>query len=396
MSKEKTGVLMIGLNGATANTTVVGTKVLLKKLVPDYGMITQSPLFAGHPLIKLDQLVFGGWDLHSHNAYDAAVRNKVLEENWIKAVRKDIEKIRPMKGIVTSHDVDFLKSLDNIKPVKTRKAQLEAIIKDIRSFKKANGLKKTVVVFLASPLKCVKPGRIHKDIKNLKRAIATNDPAVTSGMLYALAAIETDSPYIDFTPNITLELPALADYAAEKKVPLAGQDGNTGQTMMKTLIGQMLKIKNLRLAGWYSTNILGNMDGKVLALPEHCVLKMKDKLDVLSAVLGYGGFDNIVDIRYYLPRGDNKEAWDNIDFLGWLGMPMSCKINWLGRDSILAAPLVLDLIRLLEYAHRRGEGGVQGQLAMFFKHPLGAHVRGFFDEYTLLREHYSKPDEAYG
>ncbi|MBU2573005.1 MAG: inositol-3-phosphate synthase [Elusimicrobia bacterium] len=394
MKKKKIGVLMIGLNGATANTTVVGTKVLLKKLVPDYGMVTQTAVFSGHPLVKLDQLVFGGWDLNSGSAYDAAVRNKVLEEKWLKAVRKDIEKIRPMKGIVTSHDVDFLKSSDNIKPVKNRREQLEAIIKDIRTFKKANRLKTVVIVFLASPLKCVKLGRAHRDIKNLKAAIAGNDPAVTSGMLYALAAIETDSPFMDFTPNITLEVPALVDYAAEKKVPLAGQDGNTGQTMMKTLIGQMLKIKNLRLAGWYSTNILGNMDGKVLALPEHCVLKMKDKLNVLTEVLGYGGFDNVVDIRYYLPRGDNKEAWDNIDFQGWLGMPMSFKINWLGRDSILAAPLVLDLIRLLEYAHRRGEGGLQGHLAMFFKHPLGAHVRGFFDEYTLLRDHYAKKPRA--
>lgn len=390
MSNEKTGVLIVGLNGATANTTVVGTKILLKGLAPDYGMVTQSPFFSGHPLIKLEQLVFGGWDLDSLNASDSAVRNAVLEEKWIKAVRKDIEKIRPMKGIVTSHDVDFLKTHGHVRQVRNCRQKLDAITGDIRSFKKKHGLKKAVVVFLASPLKCVKPGRIHRDIKSLKAAIGKNDPAVTSGMLYALAAIETDCPYIDFTPNITLEIPALVDYAREKRVPLAGQDGNTGQTMMKTLIGQMLKIKNLRLNGWYSTNILGNMDGKVLSLPEHCVLKMKDKLDVLSAVLGYGGFDNIVDIHYYLPRGDNKEAWDNIDFLGWLGMPMSMKINWLGRDSILAAPLVLDLVKLVEYAHRKGEGGLLGHLAMFFKHPMGTHVRGFFDEYALLRDYYSK------
>ncbi len=391
MSKAKTGVLFIGLNGATANTTVVGTRIFLKGRVPDYGMMTQTALFAAHKLVKLGDLVFGGWDLNSGNAYEAAVRNKVLEEKLINSVKADVKKIRPMKGIVTSHDVDFLKTADNIKKVRNCRQQLAAIIKDIKAFKKANRLDRAVLVFLASPLKCVKLGRIHKDIKALKAAIARNNPGITSGMLYALAAIETDSPFIDFTPNLTLEVPALLDYAVEKKVPLAGQDGNTGQTMMKTLLGQMMKIKNFKLAGWYSTNILGNMDGKVLALPEHCVLKMKDKLNVLNEVLGYGGFDNIVDIHYYQPRGDNKEAWDNIDFLGWLGMPMSFKINWLGRDSILAGPLVLDLVRLLDYAHRRGEGGLQGQLAMFFKHPLGAHVRGFFDEYTLLKDYYAKP-----
>ncbi|MCF6154490.1 MAG: hypothetical protein E3K36_04395 [Candidatus Brocadia sp.] len=177
------------------------------------------------------------------------------------------------------------------------------------------------------------------------------------------------------------------------KVPLAGRDGNTGQTLIKTVLGQMFKIRNLNLNGWYSTNILGNNDGLVLSMPEHRQTKMEDKLGVLEPVLGYNHFTHIVDIHYYPPRGDNKEAWESIDFSGWLGMPMSAKINWLGRDSILAAPLIIDLVRLMEFALRRGECGIQSQLAIYFKHPLGTSARGFSDQYMLLKNYYACIEE---
>lgn len=207
-------------------------------------------------------------------------------------------------------------------------------------------------------------------------------------MLYAYAAIEENCPFVDFTPNVTLETEALLELADIKNVPLAGRDGNTGQTLMKTVLGQMLKIRNLKLDGWYSTNILGNNDGKVLARNEHAEIKMRDKLGVLEPLLGYGDFDHTVNIEYFAPRGDNKEAWDSIDFLGWLDQSISVKINWLGRDSILAAPLILDLIRLLEYAQREGEKGIQSHLAMYFKNPLGTKTRGFFDQYKLFVDYY--------
>ena len=385
---NKIGVLFVGLNGMTANTTVVGKEIVAKKLAPKYGMMTETDLFKKHPLIDPKQICFGGWDLNNRNAYELGLKYKIIEPGLVKKVRKETARVKPMPGIISGHDVDFLKKSDYIKKARGLKEQLELIKQDIIRFRKDNKCRTTIVIFTGSPLKNSEIGRIHQDIKSFKKAVEQNHPEITSGMIYALAAIETGSPFIDFTPNLTLRVPALTAYAKAKNVPLAGKDGNTGQTLMKTTIGQMMKIRNLKISGWYSTNIIGNMDGKVLGIPEHCIEKMNDKKGVLSPILGYDDFDHIVDIRYYLPRGDNKESWDNIDFLGWLGMPMSFKINWLGRDSILAGPLILDLIRLVEYAERKGKGGIQSQLAMFFKNPLGTPARGFFDEYNLLLKAY--------
>nr|MBC8554266.1 inositol-3-phosphate synthase [Candidatus Brocadiales bacterium] len=243
------------------------------------------------------------------------------------------------------------------------------------------------------PLKAQGTGT-YDNLEGFRKAITNNDEGLTSGMLYAYAAIEENCPFVDFTPNVTLETGALLELADVKNVPLAGRDGNTGQTLMKTVLGQMLKIRNLKLDGWYSTNILGNNDGKVLARNEHSEIKMRDKLGVLEPLLGYGDFDHKVNIEYFAPRGDNKEAWDSIDFLGWLDQSISVKINWLGRDSILAAPLILDLIRLVEYAQRKGEKGIQSHLAMYFKNPLGTKARGFYDQYKVFVDYYKSTAKA--
>ncbi len=390
MKKEKIGVLLVGLNGATANTTVAGSLALKKGLSSNFfGMLTETESFSHLNLSQLDQFIFGGWDVNGQDAYRAALTNKVLEPWLVEGLRSELEAIHPWRATVTTHDVDSARKGNNVRTASSLEEGLSAIKQDILSFKKNNNLDKAVMVFLGSPLKHIKTKELHKDIDSFKKALRENDQSISSAMLYAFAAIETGCPFADFTPNVTLKVPALLQLAEEKRVPLAGRDGNTGQTLIKTVIAQMFKIRNLHLDGWYSTNILGNNDGRVLALPEHRQTKMEDKLGVLEPILGYNHFPHIVDIHYYAPRGDNKEAWESIDFSGWLGMPMSMKINWLGRDSILAAPLILDLVRLLEFALRRGEHGIQPQLAIYFKHPLGTSARGFFDQYMLLKNYYS-------
>ncbi len=390
MSKEKLGVLLVGMNGATANTTVAGSLAIKKGLITNCdGMLTETESFSHLSLVQLNQLVFGGWDVNGRNGYKAALSNKVLEPSLIEDLRPELEAIRPWKAVITEHDVDSARRDSNVQTIASLEEGLDTLKQDILSFKKQNNLDKAVVVFLGSPLKHIKIKELHRDLSKFRKTLRENDPSISSAMLYAFAAIETGCPFVDFTPNVTLKVPALLQLAGEKKVPLAGRDGNTGQTLIKTVIAQMFKIRNLKLHGWYSTNILGNNDGRVLALPEHRQTKMEDKLGVLEHILGYNHFTHIVDIHYYPPRGDNKEAWESIDFSGWLGMPMSMKINWLGRDSILAAPLILDLVRLLEFALRRGEYGIQPQLAIYFKHPLGTFTRGFFDQYMLLENYYT-------
>mgnify|MGYP001603530873 FL=1 len=390
MSSEKVGVLLVGLNGATANTTVAGSLAIKMGLTDNCdGMITETELFSHIDLVRFNQFVFGGWDVNSHDAYRSARFNKVLEPWLIEDLRPGLEQIRPWKAVTTEHDVDAAKKADNVMIASSLQEGLNALKQDILSFKDQHNLDKAIVVYLASPLKQVKLKDIHEDLSKFRKALIDNDESISSAMLYALAAIETGCPFVDFTPNVTLKIPALLQLAEIKNVPLAGRDGNTGQTLIKTVLGQMFKIRNLKLTGWYSTNILGNNDGLVLSMPEHRQTKMEDKLGALEPVLGYNHFTHIVDIHYYPPRGDNKEAWESIDFSGWLGMPMSVKINWLGRDSILAAPLIIDLSRLMELALRRGDDGIQSQLAIYFKHPLGASARGFFDQYMLLKNYYS-------
>ena len=390
MSSERVGVLLVGLNGATANTTVAGSLALKMGLTDNCdGMITETELFSHIDLVRFNQFVFGGWDVNGYDAYKSARFNKVLEPWLIEDLRPGLEQIRPWKAVTTEHDVDAAKKADNVMIASSLQEGLNALKQDILSFKDQHHLDKAIVVYLASPLKQVKLKDIHEDLSKFRQALIDNDESISSAMLYALAAIETGCPFVDFTPNVTLKIPAILQLAEIKNVPLAGRDGNTGQTLIKTVIGQMFKIRNLKLHGWYSTNILGNNDGLVLSMPEHRQIKMEDKLGVLEPVLGYNHFTHIVDIHYYPPRGDNKEAWESIDFSGWLGMPMSVKINWLGRDSILAAPLIIDLARLMEFSLRRGDYGIQSQLAIYFKHPLGASARGFFDQYMLLKNYYS-------
>lgn len=397
MQKRNIGVLLVGVNGATANTTIVGTILNRKGLISDKsfkrGMITEDDCLKEHDLIDQAQLVFGGWDISNKDAYEAAIDNKVLDKAIINCVKEELKQIRPMKAVHTPHDVDETIASDHSKNGTSLQRRVDYLREEIASFKENNGLDATVVIYLGSPLKAQGTGT-YDNLEEFRKAITNNDKGLTSGMLYAYAAIEENCPFVDFTPNVTLETDALLELANANNVPLAGRDGNTGQTLMKTVLGQMLKIRNLKLDGWYSTNILGNNDGKVLSRNDHAEIKMRDKLGVLEPLLGYGDFAHTVNIEYFAPRGDNKEAWDSIDFLGWLDKSISVKINWLGRDSILAAPLILDLIRLLEYAQRKGERGIQSHLAMYFKNPLGTKARGFYDQYKQFVDYYKSRVKA--
>jgi len=393
---------MVGLNGAVANTVITGVNSKSNK--KSLGSIISTKYFKDIDFIKNEQMIFGGWDVYFENALNMANYHKIIPYDLYVDNSDKLKQIYPLKGYVNEWDTDeAIKSEYSHKmwEQKTFLDTVNLIRKDIDNFRKLNKLSKVVVVYLGLPLKNKKSlEEINKiDFGDLKKIDGNYLP---SSVAYAVASILEECPFIDFTPNLTLQLEFIENLAIEKKVPLAGMDGNTGQTLMKTLIAPMLKIRNLKLIGWYSTNILGNNDGKILSRPEHRQLKIEDKLSVLEPILEYSDFEHVVDISYYRPRYDNKEAWDNIDFEGFLGLPMSFKINWLGRDSILAAPLVLDLIKHMEISQRTENYGIQEHLAIYFKHPLRSRFSknniptykdklalSFFDSFNLLLNFYS-------
>ena len=391
LMSRKTGVLFVGLNGGVASTVIAGLLLAQKGLGLTRGMLTEEPLFDRLNLISPLQLVFGGWDTRAGNLYESAIANRVIKKERLEPIKKRLSSIVALKAVITRHDETSSSCGKNIKPDNTLQGHLESLIKDIRRFKKDNGLDTVVVVYTSSAQKYLSLTKIHRDRAEFQKALRRNNQsAITSGMLYALAAIETRSPFVDFTANRTLEVATLTDLAREKNVPVAGKDGCTGQTLLKTVIAHLLRTKDLRVIGWYSTNILGNNDGRVLTLPGHQMCKIEDKKSVLKPILGYNDFPHLVSINYYPPRNDDKEAWDNIDFLGWMDEPMSIKINFLAKDSILAAPLVVDLIRLLEHAARNKNGGIQKQLSLFFKYPIGVGERAFFKLNRLFEEYYTR------
>ena len=386
---KKTGVLFVGLNGSVATTVIAGLKLIQAGLGQARGMLTDEPLFARLNLISPSSLVFGGWDISGQNAYQSALENCVIKKENLQHIKKFLSGLYPYKAVIAHYDCPSLALHKNIKPKDNLEGYLESLIRDILRFKKEKGVSRVVLVDVTSAQKNLNLTFLHRDTAKFKKALKRNDrKSITSGMLYALAAIKTESAFVDFTSNRTLEAEAITNLASVARVPLAGKDGCTGQTLVKTVISHLLRVKNLRVIGWYSTNILGNNDGRVLSCPGYDRCKIEDKKGVLKPILGYNDFPHIVDINYYPPRGDDKEAWDNIDFRGWLDEPMALKINFLAKDSILAAPLIVDLIRLLEYAARKGNGGVQTQLSLFFKHPIGVEERAFFSLYRRFQEYY--------
>ena len=339
-------------------------------------------------LAELNDLVFGGWDVFPDSAFQAATKAGVLDARDLAKAEKLLKNIRPMKA---AFDQNYVKNLQgtHVKKGKTKFDLAEQIREDIRDFKKKNKLDRLVMVWCASTEVFLKPEDVHQDLQAFEKAMKTNHPSIAPSMLYAYAAISEGVPFANGAPNLTVDIPALEEYAKAKNVPIGGKDFKTGQTLMKTVLAPAFKARMLGLNGWFSTNILGNRDGEVLDDPGSFKTKEESKLGALEYILQpnlypdlYGKIHHKVRINYYPPRRDNKEGWDNIDIFGWLGYPMQIKVDFLCRDSILAAPIVLDLALFFDLAKRAGMRGIQEWLSFYFKSPMCA--RTVYPEHDLF------------
>jgi myo-inositol-1-phosphate synthase len=382
---------MVGL-GAVSTTFIAGVEAIKKGAAEPIGSLTQMgtirlgkrtenrvPLIRDFvPLAKLEDLVFGAWDIFPDSAYDAALQAGVLEKDLLAQLKSTLQKIKPMKAVFDQHYVKRL-SGTNVKSGKTKMALAEQLMAEIADWKRKNRCARTVMIWAASTEIFLKPQRVHKTLDAFEKGMRENDRSIAPSMIYAYAALKSEIPFANGAPNLTVDIPALVQLANEKGLPICGKDFKTGQTLMKTILAPGLKARMLGLHGWYSTNILGNRDGEVLDDPESFKTKEESKLSVLEYILQpevypdlYKDFSHVVRINYYPPRGDNKEGWDNVDIFGWLGYPMQIKIDFLCRDSILAAPIVLDLALFLDLAQRTGMKGVQEWLSFYFKSPQTA------------------------
>jgi myo-inositol-1-phosphate synthase len=401
-AEGRLGVLLVGL-GAVATTFIAGVEHMRRGTAAPIGSLTQMGTIrlgkrteARSPLIKelvplagLDQLVFGAWDPFPDNAYEAALKAGVLDKHeHIGPIADYLRTIEPMPAVFDDYYVKRLHGT-NVKHTGTKMEAAEAIRQDIRDFKERNGCDRLVMIWCASTEIFLEPGTAHANLENLEAAMQANDESIAPSMLYGWAALMEGVPFANGAPNLTVDTPALLMLANEREVPICGKDFKTGQTLLKTVLAPMLKARMLGVAGWYSTNILGNRDGEVLDDPESFKTKEESKLGVLEYVLQpdvypelYGNIFHKVRINYYPPRGDAKEGWDNIDIFGWLGYPMQIKIDFLCRDSILAAPLVLDLALFLDLAQRAGMKGIQEWLSFYFKSPQ--HAPEVYPEHDLF------------
>ena len=395
------GVLTPGL-GAVATTFIAGVESVRRGLSRPIGSLTQmatirlgkrtdkrSPYIKDFaPLATLDDLVFGAWDPIPDDALTAARKAGVLQEKHLEPIADFLAAIKPMPAVFDQKYVSRL-SGTNVKKGKSKRDLAEQLRQDIRDFKARHKLDRVVMVWCASTEIYIKAGPQHATIEQFEKAMDRNDEAIAPSMLYAWAAIMEGVPFANGAPNLTVDTPALLQLAIARGVPVSGKDFKTGQTWMKTVIAPGLKARMLGLEGWYSTNILGNRDGEVLDDPASFKTKEESKLSVLHTILQpelypelYNGFSHVVRINYYPPRGDNKEGWDNIDIVGWMGYPMQIKVNFLCRDSILAAPIVLDLALFMDFAQRAGMKGIQEWLSFYFKSPMAA--QGLQPEHDLF------------
>jgi len=400
-AEGKLGILLVGL-GAVSTTFVAGVEAIRKGMALPIGSLTQmgtirlgkrtenrTPKIKEFvPLAKLEDLVFAAWDIFPDSAYEAAIKAGVLERQLIESLREQLESLKPMPAVFSQEYVKKLRG-DNLKTGKTKMELAEALMEDIANFKQQHGCERLVMIWAASTEVFLEPSDVHQSIETFERGLYDNDPCISPSMIYAYASIKSGVPFANGAPNLTVDIPALTQLAEKHRVPICGKDFKTGQTLMKTIIAPGLKARMLGLEGWYSTNILGNRDGEVLDDPESFKTKEESKLSVLNTILQpdlypdlYGNFHHVVRINYYPPRGDNKEGWDNIDIFGWLGYKMQIKIDFLCRDSILAAPLVLDLALFLDLAQRSGMKGVQEWLSFYFKSPQTA--AGLYPEHDLF------------
>lgn len=387
-AEGKLGILLPGL-GAVASTMIAGVIATRKGLSKPIGSFTQT----GHieleegdrehyslikdyvPLTALEDVVFGGWDIYEDNVYQAASHARVLDQRLLDAIRPELEVIKPMRAVF---DRDYVRNLDGtfIKQSTTKWEAAQELIKDIEAFKKANKVSRVVIVWTGSTEKYLEQSAVHETIASFEAGLKNNDVNIAPSMVYAYAAVSQGIPFINGAPNLTTDIPAIVQLARKTKTPIGGKDFKTGQTLMKTIVAPGLAARSLGVTGWYSTNILGNRDGLVLDDEQNFKTKEVSKLGVLEDILRpdlhpdlYGDLYHKIRINYYPPHGDNKESWDNIDIFGWLNYPMQIKINFLCRDSILAAPIVLDLALFADLAQRAGMYGVQDWLSFYLKSP---------------------------
>jgi myo-inositol-1-phosphate synthase len=400
-AKGRLAVLLPGL-GAVATTLVAGVEAVRRGFAKPIGSLTQmgtirlgkrtegrTPLIREFvPLAPLEELRFGGWDVFPDSAYQSAVHAKVLEGDLLAKLEEPLSALRPMPAVFSP---DYVRRLHGTH-VKTGKSKMdlgEQLREDIRRFLRESGCARAVMVWCASTEVYLERSAAHADLGRFEKAMAGDDPAIAPSMIYAWAALKEGVPYANGAPNLTVDVPALQELARRQGVAIAGKDFKTGQTLLKTALAPMLKARMLGLEGWFSTNILGNRDGEVLDDPGSFKTKEVSKLSVLEHILQpklypdlYGKFHHKVQIHYYPPRGDNKEGWDNVDIVGWLGYPMQIKVNFLCRDSILAAPVVLDIALFLDLAQRAGMSGIQEWLSFYFKSPMVAE--GLYPEHDLF------------
>ena len=400
-AEGRLAVLIPGL-GAVATTLIAGVEAVKQGLGKPIGSLTQigtvrlgkrtearAPLIRELvPLAPLDQLVFGGWDVFADSAYDTAVHAQVLDRSLLDQLRGPLEALRPMEAVFFPEYVKRLHGT-HVKKGASKLDLGEQLRADIRRFLAANGCTRGVMLWCASTEIYLEPSAVHGDLASFEKGLLANDPAIAPSMIYAWAALKEGVPFANGAPNLTVDVPALEQLARKQGVPVAGKDFKTGQTLMKTTIAPMLKARMLGLEGWFSTNILGNRDGEVLDDPGSFKTKEVSKLSVLEHILQpqlypdlYGRIDHKVQINYYRPRGDNKEGWDAIDIVGWLGYPMQIKVNFLCRDSILAAPVGLDIALFLDLAQRAGLAGIQEWMSFYFKSPMVGE--GLYPEHDLF------------
>jgi myo-inositol-1-phosphate synthase len=400
MMSEVIGVLIIGVKGAVATTLISAGLTSSAGLVKQFTLPSEmDPLFQQLDLPTLDMMRFGGWDVASASMKDSLQHHGVVPKTLVDQIDTQLNQVWLSPGVALTpapiHD-ELDPKLRIASQFENLRVLVDMLRADIQTFKTEHQADRVVVLDLSSTAPNLASTPCHHSLAEFEQVLdlpvqnALSLNTVHEGMLYAYAAISEGCSCINFTPSKTFDIPALIELAVHNGVPLCGKDGKTGQTLYKTAIAPLLRQRALKVKGWYSTNILGNRDGEVLDHPEHRQTKIDSKRAVLSEILGYDDFDHQVHIHYYKPRGDAKEAWDNIDFEGWFGVPMQMKINWLGSDSILAAPLAVDLVRWMIYFQRRGETGVISSLSSYFKSPIAADTHDFFEQVLHLREEIKK------
>jgi len=400
-AKGKLGILTPGM-GAVSSTFMAGVEAIRRGIRLPIGSFTQmghirlgkrtegrQPLVRNFvPLAELNDLVFGGWDIFEDSIYEAGLKAGVLESTLIDELQPALQEIRPMKAVFDNY---YVKKLDgpHVKQGKNKMDLAEALRQDMADFRKANGCDRLVMIWCGSTEIFLERTEVHASLDSFEKGLREDDADIAPSMIYAYAALKEGIPYANGAPNLSADIPALEELSKQTGSPICGKDFKTGQTLMKTILAPGLKARQIGISGWFSTNILGNRDGEVLDDPASFKTKEESKLGVLGSILQpelypdlYGNLYHKVRINYYPPRGDNKEGWDNIDIFGWLGMPMQIKVDFLCRDSILAAPLVLDLALLLDLAKRANLAGIQEWLSFYFKSPVVP--AGLYPEHDLF------------